>query len=419
MRNTFKLLLFIFIVFLIMISCKNDNETQKNQTKSSSKPTIVWKKEFDFTNDNDYIISISIDKNNQLYVIDNHRLIVMDENGNFTNEDNHDFDYRGIMIDQILFVNDHMINIYGEKKDIGNEKKEISWFITKTILKNNENIWYKKIIIDSDDYSITNLSTEQNNSIYIGGYFYNKEKSQYESWIMSGVDNTTNLSIKWKNQYEGDIVKLLPFNNQLYVVGYGDNLVRENSQEDWWLKKLDESGNEDTVNWDKHIDGIGMEDKPTDAALDSEGNLYVVGYGRGISGKDKSKRYPSTDWWLKKFYPDGSEDFRNWNKIYSKHESFDEPDSIIIDKDDNIYVGGTTQVFDSGGWWIKKFDKNGNEDPNWDLVIELTENNDEITCMAIDNENYLYVAGFGTNLAGEDTGKDWCIIKIDPLGKRD
>ncbi|MCG8572186.1 MAG: hypothetical protein MJB14_18805 [Spirochaetes bacterium] len=162
-----------------------------------------------------------------------------------------------------------------------------------------------------------------------------------------------------------------------------------------------------------------MEDRPTDAALDSEGNLYVVGYGRGISGKDKSKTYPSTDWWLKKFYPDGSEDIKNWDKIYYKYEKIEKPTSIVIDKDDNIYVGGFTFQNYYSCWWIKKFDKDGNEDPNWDLIIDLTKKHDEITCMAIDNENYLYVAGFGTNLAGEDTGKDWCIIKIDPLGKRD
>ena len=67
----------------------------------------------------------------------------------------------------------------------------------------------------------------------------------------------------------------------LYFIGYGFELVNHHSGYDWWIKKINNSGNETTSGWDKKLDfndnysSYSGPDRPTNAIIDSNDNLIV------------------------------------------------------------------------------------------------------------------------------------------------
>ncbi len=96
------------------------------------------------------------------------------------------------------------------------------------------------------------------------------------------------------------------------------------------------------------------DDQITCSAVDSQGNVYFVGYGFEL------KNYHSGyDWWIKKIDSSGNEVIDGWNKSlgfyanYSSYDSYDKPTKIIIDSDDNLIVADAYNTV--------KFTPDGNE----------------------------------------------------------
>ena len=110
--------------------------------------------------------------------------------------------------------------------------------------------------------------------------------------------------------------------------------------------------------WPKTFDGGEGDgnDAITCSAEDSEGNLYFVGYGFELVNN-----HSGFDWWIKKFDKDGVEDTINWNKkisLYDDYQSsysptYDYPKYIKIDSHDNVIIASAYNVI--------KFDSLGNE----------------------------------------------------------
>jgi len=71
----------------------------------------------------------------------------------------------------------------------------------------------------------------------------------------------------------------------LYFIGYGFELVNHHSGYDWWIKKIDNAGNEVITGWNKKLDfyenynsstsSSYTQDKPTNAVIDTTNNLIV------------------------------------------------------------------------------------------------------------------------------------------------
>ena len=203
----------------------------------------------------------------------------------------------------------------------------------------------------------------------------------------------------------------------VYVVGYGTNLVGSSSG-DWWIKKFDSAGAEDTVDWDKMIDGADGDDQAWSVALDpSDGSVYVVGYGTNLVGSS------GQDWWIKKFDSAGVEDTTNWNnKTFDGSGSDDAARSVALDPSDgSVYVVGSGSNLETGSsgrdWWIKKFDSAGVEDTtNWNnkTFDDGGLNDDEAFSVAIASDGSVYVVGFGGS-----GGDDLWIKKFNSAGVED
>ena len=117
--------------------------------------------------------------------------------------------------------------------------------------------------------------------------------------------------------------------------------------------------------WPKYFDGGEGDgnDSVTCASEDSHGNLYFVGYGFELANN-----HSGYDWWIKKFDKDGVEDTANWNKkesyyddyVYSSLPKYDNPTHILIDSGDNVIIASSYNVvkYSSNGYrlWEKKFD---------------------------------------------------------------
>ena len=137
--------------------------------------------------------------------------------------------------------------------------------------------------------------------------------------------------------------------------------------------------------WDAPLDQVFTsphDDEVNDMVIDSQNNLYVVGY-LNLQGI------------IKKFDSAGVEDTINWDKEITIEDTIAVTShDIVIDNLGDIYVGGS--VYISGGvgskFWIKKFNSEGVEDLSWDKLERFSNTDFErIMGLVIDSENNLYV----------------------------
>jgi uncharacterized delta-60 repeat protein len=246
-------------------------------------------------------------------------------------------------------------------------------------------------------------------------------------------------------------------NDNIYVTGYGSNVVGDTTFWDWWVKKFDKDGTEDTTSWDKGFDnGADGQDISYGVAVDSDDNVYVVGYGTNLVGTQVSST--GQDWWIKKFNSSGNElDFGGSSLPVSgggdspcstnaKDQAFDGNSAtdnawaVTTDSNNNVYVAGYGDHIVSGtsfhDWWIKKFDSSGNEldfdgsslpvsgggdspcsTNEKDQVFNSSSTNaDVITAIVTDSDGNVYVIGFGDNIVGIWSGLDWWIKKFNSSG---
>lgn len=240
----------------------------------------------------------------------------------------------------------------------------------------------------------------------------------------SGIENTAQWNLRFSSSFDQtDTIQALAVDSQnnLYVAGTGFNLVTAGSSAgDWWIKKFSATAIEDQTNWNKKFDG-GAGATVNDLVIDAGDNVYAVGYGynliNGTSGYD---------WWLKKFSSIGVEDTGNWDKKFPVSGSAEEVAyGVALDSSGNVYVVGcgTNLVSASSGvdWWLKKFSSSGIEDTlNWDKKFSSSGNQeDRAFSVAVSAAGYVYVAGFGTNLLSVSSGNDGWVKRFTTSGAED
>jgi hypothetical protein len=204
----------------------------------------------------------------------------------------------------------------------------------------------------------------------------------------------------------------------VYVVGHGENLLDRSVGYDWWIKRFDSDGNEDTENWDKRIDGNGGDDLVTSVIVDNHDNIYIVGLDE------------TDDTVIKKFSSEGVEDIYGWDKKLDPYGADgndpignDEANSIAVDVDNNVYVHGSYARFKLSTSWmmeysfgvLEKFDSNGNSF-DWDVKTE----NSYASSIEVDINGSIYATGLVQEYDITYTESDsfWRIIKIDSDGEK-
>jgi hypothetical protein len=203
-------------------------------------------------------------------------------------------------------------------------------------------------------------------------------------------------------------------NDNVFVVGYAENLTGVcggMNCDDTWLKKFNSTGGENITNWNHNISNIqNQDDKGYGVAVNSNNSVFIVGYGTNLVSASSGD-----DWIIKKYWENGSEDLAwNLSATGAAMGGSDQAYTVDIDTNDNVYVAGfsNNHVSPSSGndWWIKKFDKTGAEDvTNWNKTFNSEKNkDDEAYSVHVDSNDSIYVVGQLFNASGTCTASFNC-----------
>ena len=165
---------------------------------------------------------------------------------------------------------------------------------------------------------------------------------------------------------------------------------------DVFIAKFDSDGN---LLWDRTWGGANSE-YAYDIALDSSGNLYIVGHTNSFG-------LPDFHVFIAKFSSAGS---LLWDRIWQAGD-MSSGEAVTIDPEDNIYVGLSANI--AGDWEaaIAKFDSDGNL--LWDRTWGGDDEDDGYS-ITLDSVGGIYLAGYTTSFPiGDENG---FIAKFDSFG---
>lgn len=282
--------------------------------------------------------------------------------------------------------------------------------------KLNRIFFFSVFIIVAAGSLFLGCESKKNNNAIIGLLLSSSSTSSSTSSGSSGSSGVED-TVNWNKQYDGGSSSMvnsiaIDSSGNVYVAGFGTDIVNPSSGTDWWIKKYSAGGVEN-MSWDIKYSG-GSSASANSVAVDSGGNVYVVGYGTDIATGSSG-----SDWVIKKYASDGTEDTANWNKYFdggSKAAAM----AVAVDSSGTVYVAGygfnIAGASSGGDWWIKKFASNGTEiTAGWNKIIDGGSDAAAYS-VAIDSGGFVYVAGYGTNLVSGSSGADWLIKKYASNG---
>ena len=222
--------------------------------------------------------------------------------------------------------------------------------------------------------------------------------------------------------------------DNIYITGtsQGTNLFGKNATsgttDDIFVAKLNSSG---VVQWVYTAGGTGR-DRGRKIALDSSGNIYVVGYYQNTVdfGGGNVTSNGSWDAFILKLNSSGT---FQWVKSYGGSTGNDLGRDVVVDSNDNVIMLGTfrgTVNFDNGdGGGVVNYTSNDydiflirlNSSGIWQSVWVTTNNGSaDGRALAIDSNNVTYLTGsysgsvtFGANNRTATNSNDLFIHKID------
>ena len=176
----------------------------------------------------------------------------------------------------------------------------------------------------------------------------------------------------------------------IFVTGYIEgNLDGTNAGgSDIFLTKWNADG---TKAWTKQW-GTAGDDSGNSVAVDSNGNIFVTGYIEGAL--DGNTNLGSTDIFLTKWNKDGT---KAWTKQWGTAGD-DYAESVVVDKNDNIFVTGDTEgnldgntaLNGSSDIFLTKWDTDGNKE--W-TQMRGTDEDEYVYSSAVDSNGNIFVTG--------------------------
>ncbi|MEG4973186.1 DUF4347 domain-containing protein [Microcoleus sp. K4-B3] len=263
-------------------------------------------------------------------------------------------------------------------------------------------LWSKDVNSDTYDFSSGGIKVDSSGNVYLTATNYNWSKgypSDLDTWAAKYDSNGNQL---WLNQFGTTDVDLAA-TKVLAALDSGGNLYLTRQTEsglggpnagglDIVTTKYDSNGNQ---LWLKQF-GTADSDSPSELAIDSAGNLYLMGETKVINSE-------RLDTWATKYDSNGNQ---LWLKQFLTINSSFLSDSVsdsAVDSAGNVYLMGETNGSlvgqNAGGLdiWATKYDSNGNQlwlkqfgTANFELASEL----------ALDGAGNVY-------LMGETSGDIW------------
>jgi hypothetical protein len=215
------------------------------------------------------------------------------------------------------------------------------------------------------------VAFDSDNDVYVAGTKSSATTGGSDLWIKKFTKNGVAVAGIWDKVIDGGadggaVSVAANSQDKIFVLG---SLFPE-ANYDWLIKKYAQGGVEETAGWDKTVQGAAN-DQAHSLAIDSDDNVYAVGNTLGPGDA-------MVDWWLKKYDSAGVEDTTNWDKIIDGNNGHptnygknDDPRCVAVNSMDSVYVVGSRHAGLHTDWWIKKFNHNGIEITNgWNKIID-------------------------------------------------
>ena len=337
-----------------------------------------------------------------------------------------------------LLAGNSSSNISGEKSE--NSRGEFDYWVVKIDQSGNK-VWDRTFGGSAADNVRSAIFTPDNGFLLIGSSRSNTsgEKSQnsngeWDIWIIK-LDSNGNL--QWDKTFGGSEFDLGVGAVNISGGGYmiaaysnsdisGDKSENNIGDGDFWILKLDSSGNKI---WDKTIGGTGG-DNAEDIIAAGDGNYIVGGIsGSPISGDKSDSNRGFRDYWIVKIDGNGN---KIWDKTFGG-DGQDDLSAMIPANDGGFILGGDSASNISGeksegnkglgtlDYWILKIDASGNK--IWDKTLGGTNMDEFMALTSAGNSGYILAGSSDSGVNGDKTVtakglKDYWLLKIDNLGNK-
>lgn len=300
-------------------------------------------------------------------------------------------------------------------------------------------VWQNTIGGSGGDY-VGSINQTSDGGFIIGGYSESNisgDKTEnsigyYDYWVVK-IDSHGN--IEWQNTIGGNEYDFLKSacqtNDGGYILGgysysgiSGDKTEANHgfSTSDYWLVKLDASGN---IEWQNTIGG-GLEDFLYDVKQTSDGGYLLGGYScSGISGDKNETCFGGFDYWVLKLDAMGNIIWQNTiggtgvDRLNSVIETNDHGFMLAGSSDSEISGDKTDSCKGETDFWLLKINPSGNIE--WQKTIGGNSYDEATSINQTADGGYITGGNSRSNISGDKTESnkgetDYWVIKIDESG---
>jgi len=314
------------------------------------------------------------------------------------------------------------------------------YWIVKTDALGNI-LWDKTIGGNFADY-FKSIQQTSDGGYILGGDSYsdmsgNKTENNVGGWDLWIVKIDASGNIQWDNTIGGSLDDMLSSVKQTNDGGYivlsssysgisgdktEDNWDPSSNSNDYWIIKLDASGN---IQWQNDIGGLS-EDYATSIQQTSNGGYIIGGFSGSDIGGDKTEDvHSSEDWWVVKIDASGNIEWQNtiggtYHDILVSLQQTNDGGYILGGHSESNATGDKTEnTHGQYDYWVMKIDAAGNIQWQNDIGGNL---DDLLYSIKQTNDGGYILGGYSQSSAtGDKTdnslgGADYWVVKIDTIG---
>jgi hypothetical protein len=337
-----------------------------------------------------------------------------------------------------LLVGNSLSGISGDKTEPTRSPNTGDYWVVK-MSASGAKLWDKTYGGSAGDFLQTAIATSDGGFL-LGGVSYSDisgEKSQpckgsYDYWIIK-IDASGNKL--WDKtiggSWDDNLYAITPTPDGGFLLGghsksdiSGDRTVANLGSYDYWLVKIDASGNKQ---WDKAFGGI-WEDHLQTIMIAADGSYLLFGHSNSpIGGSKTLASNGGADYWVIKTDASGN---KLWEKTYGGSDA-ENLFSVVATTDGGYLLGGQSASGISGDkteanrglndYWIVKIDASGNK--LWDKTYG--GNNEDIlrTLLLTNDGGFLLGGDSRSGISGDKTQlnqgvEDYWLIKTDASGNK-